>query len=239
MDFFDKDGKKIELATVLASDEVKAHVATEGKKVMDAELIKVLGSGDGEPIARVAKLASNNSSLLDEKKKLEGKVSELEAKGGKADTDVEKVKTAMQAEIDAANAKAVEAEKKLQTTQFTGELRKHLSAGNVKPAMLDFVEAHIIGKGFETAGGIFTVGGKTLETYTKEFLASEAGKEFVQAAGHAGGGSGGSANGAKSTQVNPFAKGTWNLTAQAELKKTDPAAAERMKSEAESQGAGA
>lgn len=234
MDFYDKDGKKLELATVLASDEIKAHVATEGKKQMNAELLKVLGDGEGEPIARVAKLADNNQQLTTEKKKALEKLEALEKSGGKGNDDVEKVKAAMQAEVEKERTGRVEVEKKLSTLQFTGELRKHLLAGNVKPNMLDFVEAHIIGKGFETAGGIFTVGGKTLETFTKEFLTSDAGKEFTKAPDHAGGGSSGSGTVAGKGQVNPFAKETWNLTAQAELNKTDPAAAQRFKSEAES-----
>ncbi len=237
MEFYTKDGQKIETATALAEimklDAGKLYLQQEQKKFLDAEITRVLGDGEGEGIVRVSKLKDNNQRLTDQVKTVETKLTALEQNKGKDNDDVAKVKQAMQADIDAATAKATEATKKLSDFQAKAQLKDHLIAANIKPAMLDMVMTHLSSKGIEEAGGIFTIGGKTLETAVKEFSGSDMGKEFTQAADHAGGGSGGSNGGGGKVVDNPFKAGpTFNMTKQAELKKTDFATAQRLAAEA-------
>lgn len=67
--------------------------------------------------------------------------------------------------------------------------------------------------------------------FVKEWADTEEGKNYVNANGNAGGGAGGGGGGGKN-EPNPFAKETFNLTKQMQLKNTNPQQYERLKAAA-------
>lgn len=74
------------------------------------------------------------------------------------------------------------------------------------------------------------IGDKALGEFVKAWAQGDEGKSFVAAPGHGGGGAGGS--GKPPGATNPFAKDTYNLTAQGKLFTENPTLARSMAAEA-------
>lgn len=168
----------------------------------------------------IKKLEDNSAELKAEKEKERDKVKAAEAKAAaaqekldaadkeklKGEKDVEKVRTAMQKEIDAANAKAVAAEEKataaagkLNTVITERQIDADLKAQGVPDNMLKAARLMIQSdQKIETGDdGTVTIDGKSSSEFLKGWAESDAGSGFVvdgNGGGGANGGGGGGGN---------------------------------------------
>lgn len=167
-----------------------------------------------ELTASVNKLETNNKDLLAEKqqehdkrkaaeaekKAAEEKTAAAEAEKLKTETDVEKVRSGLQKQLDKANERAETAEGKLKTLVTDGAIDAQLKAQGVpdnmlKPARLMIQADHKIETGDD---GAVTIADKSVADWVKGWAESDAGSGFVvdgNGGGGAGGGGGGKSKG--------------------------------------------
>lgn len=105
-----------------------------------------------------------------------------------------------------------------------------LEAGVQNPAHLKGAAALIRGNKVEVTiegeNRVAKIGGKPLADFVKEWSQSDDGKAYVSAPGNGGGGAKGSDG--KGVAVNPWAKDSFDLTAQGKAYKQDPAQAKAL-----------
>lgn len=195
--------------------------------------------------AALAPLKTKNRELL-------GKLAKA-AKGGEIDpADVER----LEAELETARTQLADVSKQLKaaniavektTKELEGEqvytrklvvenaLVAELTAAGVPPGpllkgALAMLKGEQIDVTVDGANRVAMIGGKPLPEFVKAWSAGEDGKQYVAAAGNAGGGATGGKTGAGG-QANPWAKDTFNLTKQGELITQNPALATAMAAE--------
>lgn len=204
---------------------------------------KILDDAIGEAVAR---LDTKNKELIAELRAAKRK-GEIDPK------DIERLETELdtvKGQLDAANKAAKDATKRAETAEKTlGDEQSHTQrllvdnglaaalteAGVTNPTMHRAAAALIrAGQKIEISvdgdARVAKIGDKGLGDFVKSWAQGDEGKAFVAAPGNGGGGAtgGGSGGGGK---VNPWAKDTFNLTAQGKTYMENPTLAKQMAAE--------
>ena len=208
----------------LIADSVKGAVeeATEGLIAKNKELIgKFTKAYDGlseEEFESLKAASTELQKLKDGTLAQQGEFKKL------YETAVEQHAIDMKTKDDAISAGAAE----IKTLLVHDGLVKALNANNINPVLIDAAvrllenDVSLV----ELNGKrVAQVGEKGLDSHVKDWASSEVGKNFALATNNSGGGAGGNGGGnTPDENEKHFKDATWNLTAQAALSKTDPAA---------------
>ena len=217
-------------------------------------LVLRAGDDDDDIEARIAKAVEDAVGPLKTKnKELLGKIKKLQADGDGADpaeverleAEVERLKT----DLSTANKSVKDLTKRAETAEKSladeaghtqrlivdGGLTAALTeAGVTNPVMLKAAAAMLRANKIDIAvdgdARVAKIGDKSLGDFVKAWAQGDEGKAFVAAPGNAGGGArgnGGQGGGA----VNPWAKDTFNMTAQGKLFNENPTLARSMAAE--------
>lgn len=206
------------------------------------------GGGENETDKAVKALAAKNAELLEELKKTRAKAREMEAAEAErqkqiADAEEEKARKSKDFEtiekgykekLSKAEGEGILWKSKYEALVIDRGLDEALSAAKVNPVLAKAAHALIKAEhGVELSeDGRATIGGKPLADFVGEWAKSDTGKAFVMS-GNSGGGANGSGNGGGGNdKPNPWKPGSFNLTEQGRLLKTDRAAAIRLAAEA-------
>lgn len=195
------------------------------------------GADDSRPDDAAEKLKANNAKLLKEAAEARQKARELEA--WKSEREAADAAAQEEADKKAGEFAKIEAKLKGEADTFKAKYESLVSDRALTDAMIEAkiddaykpaVRALLKEKGVTiTKDGEAQIEGKPVGEYVRAFAESDAGKPFILAGNSGGGAQGG---GTKSPgEVNPWKAETLNRTTQAEILKTDPAKAARMKKE--------
>ena len=213
-----EDFDKYVQAQVAAAVEAEG---AEGLKSKNTELLAKLAKFKdidpdkyAEMVTAAAEAEKNKAKSLEEQgeyKKLYEQAQEQHAK------DMEKLQTKLDKALSQNKSLLVDA-----------ALSDALSEHNVNPVLLkpaiSLLEKEVVLVDGEDGMQVAKVGDKDIASYVKEWAGTDVGKNFVLAKENSGGGAPG--NGGTGGQVEEaekhFQAGTWNLTKQAELARTDP-----------------
>lgn len=206
------------------------------------------GGGESDTDKAVKALAAKNAELLEELKKTRAKAREFEAaeadrqkqiadaeeEKARKSKDFETIENGYKTKLSKAEADAFTYKARYESLVIDRGLDEALAAAKVNPALAKAAHALIKAEhGVELSeDGKATISGKALADFVGEWAKSDTGKAFVMNGASGGGAGGGGNGGGGGGDVNPWAKGTRNLTLQGQITKTDPAKAARMKAEA-------
>ena len=220
---------KIDMSALEVQEAIKEAVkeATEGLANKNQELLNEL-----KP------LKAKKDVDLDEFKRLQDVEHDLDTKRAEAKGDFEKLKE----KLEAKHKKAIESltgdldSEKAVTHRLLVDngLNDALVKANVAPHFIPAVKAMMKGDVDIESNGTersAVVKGIKLSDHITEWAQTDEGKHYIKAPDNSGGGAQNTNSGGKS-EVNPWAKDTRNLTRQAEINKSDPAKAERLKAAA-------
>jgi prefoldin subunit 5 len=191
----------------------------------------------------VAGLKRKNEELLGKIKDLKAKVPDVDVEKLKADAaELRKMREAADKEkgeykklYESLQKKYTKLETDLEHVRKSKvELRRDIALDKVLrqhkviPETADILAAALAPKISEVEGE-FVAEGKPLEDYVKDFVSSDVGKRFIEHGDSGGGATGGSGK-SEHDYAKYFKKGDdYNLTKQAELAKSDPAAFKTLK----------
>lgn len=118
----------------------------------------------------------------------------------------------------------------LRTTRVDGAISAAIASGNVRPEMVEAVEA-ILHRKAQYEDGAATIDGKSIADFAKSYFSKD-GAHFVRAADNAGADAAGN-NGAKSSEAHGFTKENFNskMGEWAVLSGTDPEKAKQIATE--------
>lgn len=214
-------------AVDLDDADVKAAI----KAAVD-EAIGGLQTKNKELLAKVAKLSKGSEIDPAEVERLEA---ELDALKGQFNEQAKALKTATKAADDATKALGAEQAFTQRTLIDSGLIAELTANGVTSPHLLKAAAAMIRDElkpavVIEGDARSAKIGDKSLADAVKEWAGTDAGKTFVSAPGNNGGGAMGGAG--KGGAVNPWAKGSENLTAQSQLYQSNPSQARALAAEA-------
>jgi hypothetical protein len=196
--------------------------AVEGLQSKNDEILGKLAKAkssmipDGVDIEALQKASADLKALQDGKLEEQGEYKKL------LETSKEQHQADMKKQTDALEA----ANSELKHLMVNQGLSTALSTNNVNPVLLDSAVMLLSGNVAmieENGKRVARVGDLSLDDYVKNWVNSDIGKNFALAPANGGGGSqGNSSGGTVDENAKIFSSDGWNLTAQAQLSKSDP-----------------
>lgn len=211
------------IAKVVAAHQAGLSAEVDGLKNKNQELLGKIAAGKGVDPKEFERLKQIEKDFQNSQTKAQEEAGEYKKLYESLKTDHDKLVT----DRDTSLAEKDQTIKNLRKEMQIGDA---LGAYDVIPGMREIAVNTILPKVALNDDGKAMVGSKKVSDFVKEWIEGDVGKNFLKNDRTGGGAGGNEGGGINAEQLGWFKKGspTWNATKQGELRKSDPALAERL-----------